>query len=146
MKMGGRIGFARSRTFHACAKVHLHDRAALSFVLTENAIRAKCKAVILRFGKRPGVGCAPAFRSVTWTCVGRIPSSYTLRLDGRSVAEELQGGSLDIDLRKLATGKHVVSLVANGAQTYFDLDARHLTQRAEAPLPVESSIEFNYAL
>jgi hypothetical protein len=78
--------------------------------------------------------------------VGRIPSSYTLRLDGRSVAEELQGGSLDIDLRKLATGKHVVSLVANGAQTYFDLDARHLTQRAEAPLPVESSIEFNYAL
>jgi hypothetical protein len=82
---------------------------------------------------------------LTWTYVGEIPSSYTLKLDGRSMADKLKGGSFDLDLRKLAAGKHVVSLVANGVHTYFDLDARRLTQRAKAPLPVESSIEFTYA-
>jgi hypothetical protein len=82
---------------------------------------------------------------LTWKSIGTPPSSYTLRLDGKSVAENIQGERYMLDLSKVAPGKHRVTLLANGVHTYFDLAPERLTQKSNAPLPVMSTIELTYA-
>ena len=81
---------------------------------------------------------------LTWNYVGKSPGSYTLKVDGRSVAENLQGERYTLDLSKFAPGKHTLQLVANGVHTYFDLSPERLAVKSGTPLPVTSSIEINY--
>ncbi len=81
---------------------------------------------------------------LTWNYVGKSPSSYTLKVDGRAVAEDLTGNQYILDLSKYPAGKHTLQLVANGVQTYFDLSPERMTTKSQTPLPVTSAIEINY--
>jgi hypothetical protein len=82
--------------------------------------------------------------ALTWTYVGHAPTSYTLKLDGKVVAENLTGEKYDLDLSKISAGKHTIQLTANGVHTYFDLDPTRLTVQSKSPLPVTSEIEIKY--
>ncbi len=61
---------------------------------------------------------------LSWNYLGKSPSSYMLKVDGRAVAENLQVRDFTLDLSKLSAGKHTVQLVANGAHTYLDFSPR----------------------
>lgn len=80
-----------------------------------------------------------------WQTVGVPPVSYTLQLDGKTMASNLHGTSYTLSLFGVYSGVHRVTLMANGVHTYFDPDPAKLTQRSPEPLPVASTIEFRYA-
>ncbi len=80
-----------------------------------------------------------------WNYLGASPRAYVLKLDGNTVAENLHGSDFNLDLSQVPPGKHTAKLIAQGAHTYFDLSPERLTMKSNAPLPVESTIEFTYA-
>ena len=82
---------------------------------------------------------------LTWNYLGERPSSYALKIDGQSVAENLEESDFNLDLSKISAGKHTVELVANGVHTYFDLSPARLAIKSNTPLPVTSTIEFTYS-
>ena len=82
---------------------------------------------------------------LSWKTLGKPPRSYTLEMDGKRVASDITAQNYVLDLAQAQPGTHQVKLVANGAQTYFDLDPQRLTTKSATPLPVTSSIEFKYA-
>ena len=82
---------------------------------------------------------------LSWKTIGEKPSSYTLEIDEKRVANNITGQSYLLDLSPLQPGKHRVNLVANGAHTYFDLGPENLAEKSDTPLPVTSTIEFTYA-
>ena len=82
---------------------------------------------------------------LTWNYVGKSPGSYTLKVDGRVVAENVSGEKYTLDLSMLSPGKHTVQVVAKGVHTYFDLAPERLTIKSQTALPVTSSIEINYS-
>lgn len=81
---------------------------------------------------------------LTWETIGARPASYSLDLDGKRVASDIQGQTYTVALRHLASGTHHVTLTANGVHTYFDLNSDELTQKSAKPLPVTSTVEFHY--
>ncbi len=81
---------------------------------------------------------------LTWTYVGIVPTSYTLKLDGKIVADRLTDAKYTLDFSDTTAGKHAIQLVANGVHTYFDLDPQRLTVKSPTPLPVTSTIEIKY--
>lgn len=82
--------------------------------------------------------------SLQWQTLGKQPGSYTLQLDGTPAARNIVGNKYLLDLSHERPGKHRVTLIANGAHTYFDLAAEKLTHRSTVPLPVTSTVEFTY--
>ena len=92
----------------------------------------------------PAVASDPKLR-LTWNYLGRPPTSYTLKLDGQTVADNLHGTTFTLDLSKSAAGKHTVELVAKGVHTYFDLSPARQALKSATPLPAVSAIEFQYA-
>jgi hypothetical protein len=80
-----------------------------------------------------------------WSVLGKNPNGYTVSVDGQPVAHGLGGSGYNLDCAKLAKGKHRITLLAEGAKTYYDLDPSKFTTKAAQPLPVTSSIEFTYA-
>jgi len=82
---------------------------------------------------------------LTWKTLGREPSSYTLEMDGKTVANNITGQNYTLDLSQIHAGEHHVNLVANGVHTYFELGPEKLAEKSGTPLPVTSTIEFNYA-
>ena len=82
---------------------------------------------------------------LTWNFLGARPGSYALKIDGQPVAEKLEESDFTLDLSKISPGKHTVQLVANGVHTYFDLSPARLAMKSNTPLPVTSTIEFNYS-
>lgn len=80
-----------------------------------------------------------------WSVIGNSPSAYAISVDGRAVAKGVHGAAYDLDLSKLSAGKHRVTLLAEGAKTYYDLDPSKITAKSAKALPVTSSIEFTYA-
>jgi len=93
---------------------------------------------------KPGVVKKPVLH-LDWETIGQPPSSYTLRLDGKTVAKNLHGDKYALDLLHARAGKHKVTLVANGVHTYFDLSPEKLAKKSSTPLPVTSAIEFTYS-
>jgi hypothetical protein len=82
---------------------------------------------------------------LTWNYVGAAPDSYTLKMDGRTLADQITADNYTLDLSKVSAGKHRLELTANGVHTYFDLAPARLTVRSRSPLAVTSEIEFTYA-
>lgn len=82
---------------------------------------------------------------LTWETLGALPVNYSLDLDGKRVANNIEGQSYTLPLSHVSPGTHHVTLTANGAHTYFDLNPDRLTQKSAKPLPVTSTIEFRYA-
>jgi hypothetical protein len=82
---------------------------------------------------------------LSWKWIGATPESYTLQLDGKTVAERIQGDHYVLDLSKISSGKHKATLVANGVHTYFDLSPEKPARQSTTPLPVTSTIDFIYS-
>jgi hypothetical protein len=82
---------------------------------------------------------------LTWETLGKQAASFTVQLDGKNVAEHIQGQSYALSLAGVSGGKHRVTLIADGAHTYFDLSPAQLASRSSKPLPVTSTIDFTYA-
>ena len=80
-----------------------------------------------------------------WSVLGKTPSAYSISVDGRPVAQGLHGSEYTLDCSKLSPGKHRITLLAAGAQTYYDLDPSKFTAKSAKPLPVMSSVEFTSA-
>jgi hypothetical protein len=83
--------------------------------------------------------------ALTWQTVGASPKSYDVQLDGATVAKGIEGDKYSLDLSRLQPGKHQVTLLANGVHTVFDLNPEVPTAKSATPLPVTSTIEFNYS-
>ena len=77
---------------------------------------------------------------VKWNFVGAAPRSFSISLDGKVLAKNVTVSEYALDLRNFQPGKHTVSVLAEGAHTYFDLDPDHLTKRSPHPLPVSSEV------
>ncbi len=86
-----------------------------------------------------------SYLPLDWITVGVPPSSYSLAIDGETIAENIHANELTLDLTETAPGLHTVTLTANGVYTYFDLNPMKLAQRSVKPLPVTSTIKFKYA-
>ncbi len=80
-----------------------------------------------------------------WEVLGKKPSTFTVQLDGKVVADHIQGPSYPLNLTQVPAGKHRVTVIADGAHTYFDLSPVKLASRSSKPLPVASTIEFTCA-
>lgn len=83
--------------------------------------------------------------ALTWQTVGISPKNYDIQVDGATVAKAIQGDKYSLDLSRLHRGKHQVTLVANGAHTFFSLNPEKLAVKSAAPLPATSTIEFTYS-
>ncbi|PYT29598.1 MAG: hypothetical protein DMG57_11120 [Acidobacteria bacterium] len=79
------------------------------------------------------------------TTVGKTPANYTLQVDWKPVARQITGEDYVLHLASIVPGKHRITLVANGAHTYFNLTPELMARKSDKPLPVTSSIEFTYA-
>jgi hypothetical protein len=79
-----------------------------------------------------------------WTYLGKAPSSFSIALDGKTVATSIQGSSYSLDISHVASGTHRVLLTAAGVHTRFSLDATHVAVLSPKPLPVRSEISFDY--
>jgi len=82
---------------------------------------------------------------LNWRVLGKQPTTFTVQLDGKVVAGDISAESYLLNLKGASEGKHRVTVTANGAHTYFDLDPSRLTNRSNQPLPVDSSIDFTYS-
>ncbi len=58
---------------------------------------------------------------VFWTTLGKAPTSFTILLDGRTVAEGLHGESYELSLRGVKAGAHTLTVVAEGVTTRYPL-------------------------
>jgi hypothetical protein len=80
-----------------------------------------------------------------WSAIGKSPATYTISVDGRPVTRTVKGSEYTLNLSKLSAGKHRISLLAEGAKAYYDLNPAKLTSKSSGPLPVQSEIEFTYS-
>ena len=78
-----------------------------------------------------------------WTFVGKPPSSYSIKVDGKPVANGITGSAYDLDIAGLHAGAHRVQLRAAGVQTRFSLDPAKAAIRSPKPLPVWSEWSFD---
>ncbi len=102
---------------------------------------------------------------VNWTYVGQRPNSFTILLNGKVVAEDVQGTpyliedsspnhlinvkvlTYELELASLTPGHWCqLTLIANGAKSYFNLTAAYqsLVNETSQGLPCESTIYFYY--
>jgi hypothetical protein len=82
---------------------------------------------------------------LTWKTLGKPPSGYTLEMDGKVVETHLTGEKYTLDLSRIEPGKHSVTLIAEGAHTFFDLNPEKQAEKSSTPLPVTSTIEFAFS-
>lgn len=80
-----------------------------------------------------------------WSTLGKAPAAYSITVDGRPMAGGLHGSEYQLDCSRLKPGKHRVTLLADGARSYYDLNSGTFTSKSAKPLTVTSSIDFTYA-
>ncbi len=80
-----------------------------------------------------------------WSVLGKPAVAYSILLDDRPIAQDLHTTEYNLDCSKLALGKHRLTLRAQGAHGYYDLDPTEMAAKSLQPLPVTSSIEITYA-
>jgi hypothetical protein len=93
----------------------------------------------------PSAPVASSVRSVQlhWTYLGKAPSSFSIALDGKTVASSLSGSDYALDISHIPSGTHRVLLTAAGVYTRFSLDAARPTSESSNPLPVDSEVTFD---
>lgn len=80
--------------------------------------------------------------SVEWLAVGRSAASFTLELDGRTVARNVRGTHATIPLAGLKPGPHRVTVRANGATTHFPLSVTREDTPLGKPVPTAVRVPF----
>jgi len=79
-----------------------------------------------------------------WAYLGKAPSSYSIALDGKTVASSLNGSDYTLDISLISPGAHSIVLTAAGVHTRFSLDAGQPAIESPKPLPVQSEVTFDY--
>lgn len=79
---------------------------------------------------------------VEWSVAGKEPDSYTVAIDGKVIGENLKGAGTSIPVDDLTSGKHALTLIANGTQTHFALSKTEMDTRLEAPVPATAECVF----
>ena len=79
---------------------------------------------------------------VGWTWAGKKPKSFTILLDGATVARELTGKKTTIDISNLSKGNHDLSVVAEGAYSRFVLSYTQEDIPLKSPVPCSVTIPF----
>ncbi len=82
--------------------------------------------------------------TVRWACVGKQPRSFTLQLDGRKIAGNINSAArtYTVLLSGLKPGRHELTLRANGAVSVFDLSYRQQSQRLAHPASAVARVIF----
>ncbi len=79
---------------------------------------------------------------IRWEVAGKQPESYTILLDGRAVAEDIQGVSYMLDLSQVGAGEHVLTVEAEGAVTRYLLQRDRMNVPLEEAIPVKADVPF----
>lgn len=79
---------------------------------------------------------------VAWTTIGKEPAGFTLKVDGETVAENVQGGEYVLDAETLGMGSHILSVEAEGAVTRYPLSWTRMDEPRQETMPVVVEKEF----
>jgi hypothetical protein len=71
-----------------------------------------------------------------WTTIGVAPESFTLNLDGEVILDRTQELAHSIPMNELASGEHVISVVANGVGTRYALSKYQYDLISDKLMPV----------
>ena len=87
--------------------------------------------------KTPGI-------TVRWACVGKAPTGFTLRLDGKVVARHIPPSrrAYTVDLRGAAPGRNTLTLHADGAVSRFEISYAHESRRLAQPISTVAQLVF----
>jgi len=68
---------------------------------------------------------------VQWGYIGKMPTSFTLLLDGKPIAADVPSSarSYKLDLNGFSPGEHRIQVLANGVARYFRIPLRHVCLR-----------------
>ena len=80
--------------------------------------------------------------TVDWAVAGPSPKDFAVLIDGRPVAERVQGNSSAINIKDLAPGPHTLSVVANDAKTRFPLSYTGFDVPLEKPITPRCDVPF----
>jgi len=83
---------------------------------------------------------------VQWAYAGEKPSGYSVYLDGRYLAS-LSPSASSYTLPPLSAGWHTVTIVGEGAYSYFNLTSAwyRLVNETSSPIPAQASLRFYYS-
>ena len=81
--------------------------------------------------------------SVAWTTIGEAAQTFTVQLDGKTVQANVTGSEAAVSLAGLAKGAHILTIIADGAVTYYPLSRVQMDEPLEAPLPVRVEVPFS---
>ena len=84
-------------------------------------------------GKSLGIG---------WEIIGKPPRSFSLLLDGIKATEGFRESGCTLDLTTLDPGKHVVTVVAEGAVTHYPLARDRMDVRLPDAIPLRVDVPF----
>ncbi len=82
--------------------------------------------------------------TVRWACIGKAPSGFTFRLDGKVVARHIPQSrrAYTINLLGVAPGRHTLTLQANGTVSRFEISYARESKRLAQPIPAIAHIAF----
>jgi len=80
--------------------------------------------------------------SVRWATAGKPVRSFTLKVDGRVVANSVTGNTASVDVSRLAPGRHVLTVIAEGARTRFPVFPTREDRNFSSPQPVSVQTPF----
>ena len=79
---------------------------------------------------------------VEWSTLGKPPESIEIKLDGRAIAQGIQGNAHEVDLESLEDGPHLLTVVAAGARTRYPLSYEQVDEPLADPLPCSVETPF----
>ncbi len=79
---------------------------------------------------------------VSWAVAGRAPTSYTLMLDGKEIAEDLQSTTYVLSLADVPDGPHEITVIGEGAKTHFPLSYTEMDTPRHDRIPLKVSTPF----
>ncbi|HZO87662.1 MAG TPA: hypothetical protein VFB38_04925 [Chthonomonadaceae bacterium] len=94
---------------------------------------------------QPGAAVSGPTLRVEWAALGAPARGFTLRLDGKDVARNVPGSAYTLDIRRLAAGRHRLTLLAEGVVTRFPLSAIREAEPLAVPIPASVQVEFQVA-
>ena len=74
--------------------------------------------------------------ALEWTTIGVAPDSYSVALDGETVADGVSNLAFNIPISDLAPGEHTFTVTANGVGTRFELTFTEFDVITEDLMPV----------
>ena len=74
--------------------------------------------------------------ALEWTTIGMVPDSYTVSVDGKTVADGISEVTLSIPLGELSPGEHHLTVIANGVGTRYELSFTEFDRIADELMPV----------